>query len=135
LSKATEYIRHLEKRNEALLGKNGIMQARIAAFEKFVVAGSMDDPDPQQPPMPMQHGHDGYLHGINSKMPPYGSSAPAGMVPVPEDKQLIISAPMADHPSQFNGAPNPRIFQQENLEPDALCANPTHCQYVLPPLP
>ncbi|CAI4220000.1 unnamed protein product [Parascedosporium putredinis] len=39
LSKATEYIRHLEKRNNRLLDENHAMQQRIAAFEKLFMAG------------------------------------------------------------------------------------------------
>ncbi len=41
LSKATEYIRHLEKRNNRLAEENRNMQSRIAAFEKLFMAGAI----------------------------------------------------------------------------------------------
>jgi hypothetical protein len=84
LSKATEYIRHLEMRNKALLNENRTMQARIAAFEKFLVAGALDESVPQQPPMLMQHRHDGYSHVVNLPMPSDDNLAPLGVSPLPE---------------------------------------------------
>ncbi|OBT67881.1 hypothetical protein VE03_02592 [Pseudogymnoascus sp. 23342-1-I1] len=41
LSKATEYIRHLEKRTKRLAEENESMKARLAAFEKLFLSGSM----------------------------------------------------------------------------------------------
>ena len=42
LSKAAEYIRHLEKRIDRLVDENSAMQARNAAFEKLFMAGTMN---------------------------------------------------------------------------------------------
>ena len=48
LSKATEYINHLEKRNKRLAEENTYMKGRIDAFEKLFMAGSMGlNPAPQ----------------------------------------------------------------------------------------
>jgi len=48
LSKATEYINHLEKRNKRLAEENMYMKGRIDAFEKLFLAGSMGlNPAPQ----------------------------------------------------------------------------------------
>ncbi|TAQ90323.1 hypothetical protein B7494_g1396 [Chlorociboria aeruginascens] len=41
LSKATEYIRHLEKRNSRLQEENTSMKVRINAFEKLFLSGSL----------------------------------------------------------------------------------------------
>ncbi|TDZ25465.1 Sterol regulatory element-binding protein 1 [Colletotrichum orbiculare MAFF 240422] len=93
LSKATEYIRHLEKRNNRLLDENNVMQARINAFEKLFMAGAMNGAmSPlQQPPTPMQYPQDQY---INTPIgTPRGEAQ--GMIPVPEDMKRIISAQMA----------------------------------------
>ncbi|KFY15456.1 hypothetical protein V492_01974, partial [Pseudogymnoascus sp. VKM F-4246] len=53
LSKATEYIRHLEKRSKRLAEENESMKARVAAFEKLFLSGSMGfnmTPDLTPPP-------------------------------------------------------------------------------------
>ncbi|KAI5455579.1 hypothetical protein BGZ63DRAFT_398154 [Mariannaea sp. PMI_226] len=44
LSKATEYIWQLEKRVKQLLDENDAMEARIAAFEKLLMAGAFNEP-------------------------------------------------------------------------------------------
>jgi len=41
LSKATEYINHLEKRVNRLQEESSNLRARIAAFEKLFMAGAM----------------------------------------------------------------------------------------------
>ncbi|KAH6688264.1 sterol regulatory element binding protein Sre1 [Plectosphaerella plurivora] len=95
LSKATEYIRHLEKRNNRLLDENHAMQSRIAAFEKLFMAGAMTGAmsPMQQPPTPMQYPQDPYIS------PPIGTPQEGqqaqGLMPVPEDMKRIISAQMA----------------------------------------
>ncbi|ELR02793.1 hypothetical protein GMDG_05730 [Pseudogymnoascus destructans 20631-21] len=53
LSKATEYIWHLEKRSKRLAEENESMKARVAAFEKLFLSGSMGfnmTPNPTPPP-------------------------------------------------------------------------------------
>ncbi|PON19977.1 hypothetical protein TGAM01_v211154 [Trichoderma gamsii] len=60
LSKATEYIRDLEKRNNRLLDENGAMHQRIAAFEKLFMAGAMNGSIPSmQQHTSMQYPQDG----------------------------------------------------------------------------
>ncbi|KAF3810158.1 Sterol regulatory element-binding protein 1 [Colletotrichum gloeosporioides] len=119
LSKATEYIRHLEKRNNRLLDENSAMQNRIAAFEKLFMAGAMNGAmSPlQQPPTPMQYPQDQY---INTPIgTPRGESA-QGMIPVPEDMKRIISAQMASGqpypvPQQaYRG--NPALMRQQQIQ-------------------
>ncbi|KAK1963118.1 helix-loop-helix DNA-binding domain-containing protein [Colletotrichum sublineola] len=120
LSKATEYIRHLEKRNNRLCEENSAMQARISAFEKLFVAGAMNGAmSPiQQPPTPMQYPQDQY---INTPIgTPRGESA-QGMIPVPEDMKRIISAQMAvgqPYPVPQQGyRGNPNLIRQQQIQP------------------
>ncbi|GKT77437.1 sterol regulatory element binding protein sre1 [Colletotrichum tofieldiae] len=119
LSKATEYIRHLEKRNNRLCDENSAMQARISAFEKLFVAGAMNGAmSPlQQPPTPMQYPQD---HYINTPIgTPRGESA-QGMIPVPEDMKRIISAQMAvgqPYPVPQQGyRGNPTLMRQQQIQ-------------------
>ncbi|RAL63510.1 hypothetical protein DID88_003930 [Monilinia fructigena] len=58
LAKATEYIKHLEKRNSRLQDENNQMKTRISAFEKLFVSGSMGFGPIQQPMNPYQYAQD-----------------------------------------------------------------------------
>ncbi|RDA93921.1 hypothetical protein CP533_4545 [Ophiocordyceps camponoti-saundersi (nom. inval.)] len=99
-TKATEYIRHLEKRNSRLSDENDVMKARIEAFEKLIVAGamngSMSNPM-QQPPTPMPFSQENQQQFANPSMATTqdSNSDPPGMIDVPEDMKRIISAQMA----------------------------------------
>ncbi|EXL78490.1 hypothetical protein FOPG_07397 [Fusarium oxysporum f. sp. conglutinans race 2 54008] len=118
LSKATEYIRHLEKRNNRLLDENGAMQARIAAFEKLFMAGAMNGAiSPlQQPPTPIQYAQDAqqFVGGPSQD----GNAQPGGMIQVPDDMKRIITQQMASgqpYPvpqQQFRGG-NPALIRQQ----------------------
>ncbi|XP_044719187.1 helix-loop-helix DNA-binding domain-containing protein [Hirsutella rhossiliensis] len=70
LSKATEYIRHLEKRNGRLMDENSAMKERIAAFEKLFMAGAMNGSisPMQHPPTPMQYPQESQQQFANSPM-------------------------------------------------------------------
>ncbi|KAF5606929.1 myc-type bHLH transcription factor [Fusarium subglutinans] len=121
LSKATEYIRHLEKRNNRLLDENGAMQARIAAFEKLFMAGAMNGAiSPlQQPPTPIQYAQDTqqFVGGPSQD----GNAQPGGLIQVPDDMKRIISQQMASgqpYPvpqQQFRGG-NPALIRQQQLQ-------------------
>ncbi|KAF7544494.1 hypothetical protein G7Z17_g9914 [Cylindrodendrum hubeiense] len=124
LSKATEYIRHLEKRNNRLLDENTAMQARIAAFEKLFMAGAMNGAiSPlQQPPTPIQYAQDSQQFvGSPMSASPDGSAAPAGMIQVPDDMKRIISAQMAAGqpypvPQQPYRGGNPAVIRQQQIQ-------------------
>ncbi|KAI9734113.1 MAG: hypothetical protein M1818_006684 [Claussenomyces sp. TS43310] len=83
LSKATEYIRHLEKRNTRLADDNAAMKARIAAFEKLFMSGAMGvNPVPQN--MPTRYAQEPYMPTpVNGQITP--GVSPQGMIEVPED--------------------------------------------------
>ncbi|KAI2617810.1 hypothetical protein GGR54DRAFT_198271 [Hypoxylon sp. NC1633] len=123
LSKATEYIRHLEKRNLRLVDENSAMQQRIAAFEKLFMAGAMNGAvSPLQqgpPPTPIQYSQEpnGYA---NSTMGTSGRTEPQGMIQVPDDMKRIIAAQLAagqpySVPQQpFRG--NPALIRQQQIQ-------------------
>lgn len=124
LSKATEYIRHLEKRNNRLLDENNAMQARIAAFEKLFMAGAMNGSisSHQPPPAQMQFPQDGQSF-LQSPISPENGETLAGMIQVPDDMRRILAAQMATGqpypvgPQQaaFQGA-NPAIVRQQQIQ-------------------
>jgi len=124
LSKATEYIRHLEKRYSRLQEENTAMRARISAFEKLFMAGAMNGSmaPSQPPPTPIQFG------GKNAQPKEFSSvktstepstSSPAGMIQVPDDMKRILAAQMASNqpygvPQQpFRGGPQTLLQQQQ----------------------
>ncbi|KAK8085035.1 sterol regulatory element-binding protein cleavage-activating protein [Apiospora hydei] len=98
LSKATEYIRHLEKRNNRLMEENSTMQARIAAFEKLFLSGAMNgslspiQQQPQQSPPAYITDSRGYT---NSPMATPGTGDSQGMIQVPDDMKRILAAQLA----------------------------------------
>ncbi|KAM0251678.1 hypothetical protein ACHAQJ_008092 [Trichoderma viride] len=138
LSKATEYIRHLEKRNNRLLDENGVMHQRIAAFEKLFMAGAMNGSIPsmqQQQPTPMQYPQDGQPQQQSQQSqqqqqqpqmapspleaPQEAGGVPTGMIEVPEDMKRILSAQMASGqpypvPQQLF-RPNPAVVGQQQI--------------------
>ncbi|POR35204.1 Sterol regulatory element-binding protein 1 [Tolypocladium paradoxum] len=125
LSKATEYIRHLEKRNNRLADENLAMKDRIAAFEKLFMAGAMNGSiNPMQPPpTPMQYPQDNRQQFANSPMAATQDGDPntTGMINVPDDMKRIISAQMAvgqpyPVPQQpFRGG-NPAVIRQQQIQ-------------------
>jgi hypothetical protein len=122
LSKATEYIRHLEKRNNRLIDENSTMQARIAAFEKLFMAGAMNGAmnSMQHPPTPVQYPHDAQPYMNTPMATPRTGESPAGMVPVPDDMKRILSAQMAagrPYPVQQQSyQPNPALIRQQQIQ-------------------
>lgn len=123
LAKATEYIRHLEKRNNRLIDENSSMQARIAAFEKLFMAGAMTGqlPNPlQQPPTPVQYPQDAMPY-MNTPVATTRGPDPAGMIPIPDDiKRILASQQMnAGRPYPVPGQQfqqNPAMIRQQQLQ-------------------
>ncbi|CAK7568033.1 MAG: Clr6 histone deacetylase associated PHD protein-2 Cph2 [Sporothrix epigloea] len=130
LSKATEYIRHLEKRNTRLLDENSQMQQRISAFEKLFMHGALShansmSPMAQQSPMGMPFAAsqpDAAMAAFMGTTPlstPRGAD-PAGMIPVPEEMKRILQAqaaagrpyPVPQQPFQAS----PAIIRQQQIQ-------------------
>ncbi|KAG6241641.1 hypothetical protein E4U23_007164 [Claviceps purpurea] len=126
LSKATEYIRHLEKRNNRLMEENSAMQARISAFEKLFMSGAMNGSiSPMQHPLtPIQYAQDTSQQFSNSPMqtPQLGGNpAAAGLIQVPDDMKRIISAQMAvgqpyPVPQQMYRGTAPAVIRQQQIQ-------------------
>ncbi|KAK0709603.1 hypothetical protein B0T26DRAFT_654433 [Lasiosphaeria miniovina] len=122
LSKATEYIRHLEKRNNRLLDENTSMQARITAFEKLFMAGALTGqlPNPlQQPPTPVQYPHDAAF--MNTPMQVPRGPEPAGVIPIPDDMKRILASQQlnAGRPYPVPAQPfgqNAALFRQQQIQ-------------------
>ena len=81
LSKATEYIRHLEKRNKRLQEELTTMKGRVESYEKMAITGPMS-----------LHGNLGTPDGSRYHEDPFStqhslpmSGPPQGMIPVPEN--------------------------------------------------
>ncbi|KAI1309279.1 helix-loop-helix DNA-binding domain-containing protein [Xylaria venustula] len=122
LSKATEYIRHLEKRNSRLVDENTAMQQRIAAFEKLFMSGAMNgaiSPHQQHaPPTPTTYPQE----STTFAPAPMGTSRPdpQGMIQVPDDMKRIIAAQLAagqPYPvPQQTFRPNPALVRQQQIQ-------------------
>ncbi|KAI0408418.1 helix-loop-helix DNA-binding domain-containing protein [Xylaria palmicola] len=123
LSKATEYIRHLEKRNSRLMDENAAMQQRIAAFEKLFMSGAMNgtiSPHQQHaPPTPTTYSQEPTTFAPS----PMGASSrpdPPGMIQVPDDMKRIIAAQLAagqPYPvPQQTFRPNPALIRQQQIQ-------------------
>jgi hypothetical protein len=86
LSKATEYINHLEKRNKRLQEENAEQKARLAAFETLFRSGSMGF----NPAPPMASAFQ-YPPDYSTPGPSPGSVDPQGMIHVPDDIRRLQS--------------------------------------------
>jgi hypothetical protein len=140
LSKATEYIRHLEKRNNRLIDENSAMHQRIAAFEKLFMAGAMNGSmngsvPPMQQPTPTQYPQDGQTPQQSQQQqqqqlsqmapspmdnPQENNGMPTGLIEVPEDMKRILSAQMNNQPypvPQQLFRPNPTVVGQQQIRP------------------
>ncbi|CAK7211145.1 Clr6 histone deacetylase associated PHD protein-2 Cph2 [Sporothrix curviconia] len=130
LSKATEYIRHLEKRNTRLQDENGQMQQRISAFEKLFMHGALSNANAMSPmaqpsPVGMPFGAsqpDAAMAAFMGNTPlatPRGAD-PVGMIPVPEDMKRILQAqaaagrpyPVPQQPFQAT----PAVIRQQQIQ-------------------
>ena len=135
LSKATEYIKHLEKRNNRLIEEINSMQARIATFEKLFMAGAMTGqlPNPLQQTQPMQFNpaSNPYMNNMNgmnmtamnTPMATPQDANPPGMIPIPEDMKRIITAqqlnagrPYPVPPAAAHFVQNPALLRQQHIQ-------------------
>lgn len=103
LSKATEYIRHLEKRNKRLNEEVDSLKARLESYDKFAM----------MTPNPMANAV-GTPDGMRFQEDPFAAAAARGqpvtqaqgMIPVPENiSNLQAMASQSHYASQQNGYP------------------------------
>jgi hypothetical protein len=81
LSKATEYIRHLEKRNKRLQDEVNALKGRLDSYEKLAISGPMGIHSSVGTPDTSRYQDDPFA-------PPPGmtmSGPPQGMIPVPDN--------------------------------------------------
>ncbi|KAF2122946.1 hypothetical protein BDV96DRAFT_482051 [Lophiotrema nucula] len=94
LSKATEYIRHLEKRNKRLQDEVNALKQRMDSYEKMAMSAPMAIHGSVSTP-------DGTRYSEDPFGPPSGlpvSGPPQGMIPVPESMaQLHRGLPQQPH--------------------------------------
>ncbi|KAF2502386.1 hypothetical protein BU16DRAFT_554447 [Lophium mytilinum] len=116
LSKATEYIRHLEKRNKRLADELQACKARLDNMEKIAMSGppmgmsnvAIHTPDG------MQYHHDPFDH-MQRRTP--ASGPPQGMIPVPESIANLHRgmanqphyAPQGGYPTYSNAPQRPGV--------------------------
>ncbi|OMP87900.1 Sterol regulatory element-binding protein 1 [Diplodia seriata] len=103
LSKATEYIRHLEKRNKRLNEEVDTLKARLESYDKF----AMMTPNPMAQavgtPDGMRYQEDPFAAAAARGQP---VSQAQGMIPVPESiTNLQAMASQSHYGSQANGYP------------------------------
>ncbi|KAI2633228.1 hypothetical protein GGS26DRAFT_582142 [Hypomontagnella submonticulosa] len=124
LSKATEYIRHLEKRNLRLVDENSAMQQRIAAFEKLFMAGAMNGTvSPLQqatPSTPIQYSQEPNAYP-SAAVAAQGQSNAQGMIQVPDNMKRILAAQIATGqqysvPQQQFRAGNSAMMRQQQIQ-------------------
>ncbi|KAF2126933.1 hypothetical protein P153DRAFT_368955 [Dothidotthia symphoricarpi CBS 119687] len=97
LSKATEYIRHLEKRNKRLQDEVTALKGRVESYEKLAMSGSMSMHAAVGTPDNARYHKEPYTptHGMPMSGPPQG------MIPVPDN----IAALQRGLPPQSHYAP------------------------------
>jgi hypothetical protein len=81
LSKATEYIRHLEKRNKRMQDELTTLKTRLESYEKMAISGPMALHGGVGTPDGSRYQEDPFMqsHGLSMGGPPQG------MIPVPEN--------------------------------------------------
>lgn len=111
LSKATEYIRHLEKRNKRLQEEVVTLKGRLDSYEKMAISGPVALHGHVGTPDGSRYHEDPFAH--HAAMPPQ-SAPPQGMIPVPESMASLHRglppqphyAPQAGPYHQYSNAPN-----------------------------
>lgn len=83
LSKATEYIRHLEKRNKRLQDEVVTLKGRLDSYEKMAISGPMALHGHIATPDGSRYHDDPFAHHP-SMVPSAASGPPQGLIPVPE---------------------------------------------------
>ncbi|KAI4639642.1 hypothetical protein J4E93_008996 [Alternaria ventricosa] len=81
LSKATEYIRHLEKRNKRLQDELNTMKGRVESYEKMAISGPITLHGTVSTPDGSRFHKDPFTPTHSMPM----SGPPQGMIPVPEN--------------------------------------------------
>ena len=81
LSKATEYIRHLEKRNKRMQDEINALKTRMENYEKMAISGPITIHGNMSTPDSTRYADDPFTPSHNMPM----AGPPQGMIPVPEN--------------------------------------------------
>ncbi|KAF2014803.1 hypothetical protein BU24DRAFT_423709 [Aaosphaeria arxii CBS 175.79] len=114
LSKATEYIRHLEKRNKRLQEEVGTLKGRLDSYEKMAISGPMALHGSVGTPDGSRYHDDPFAHHAAMQQ----AGPPQGMIPVPESMANLHRG----LPPQPHYAPQAAAYQQYSNGP----GRPTH---------
>ncbi|KAI9830121.1 MAG: hypothetical protein M1819_005798, partial [Sarea resinae] len=96
LSKATEYIRHLEKRNKRLGDENVALKIRLNAFEKLAMTGSIGVNNGGVPSNGMRYQGDPFAEAAaHSQTGTQG--VPQGLIQVPESMRRLHAGQVQQH--------------------------------------
>ena len=113
LTKAIEYIHHLEKRNAYLEGANSTLQKRTVHIAKELEVDEVDVDETKS-------GSPGNEHHESQKLFAASTTAtdePIGMIPVPEDMRRLRDAvpPQAHYADQYHPKANPENLASGRL--------------------
>jgi hypothetical protein len=104
LSKATEYIRHLEKINRRYKEEIKTLKGRLQSYENMAITGPISLHGPVSPPEAARYQEEFY-HNQQMMQPPVTGPV-QGMIPVPEN---IVNL-RRSHPPQPHYAPQPGAY-------------------------
>ena len=101
LSKATEYIQHLENRNKRLALENGTLKARLDSYDKVALSAPMGLSRAASTPDGARFADDPFAaHGLVASP----GAGPQGMIPVPENiANLHRAVPPQQHYAPQSG--------------------------------
>ena len=114
LSKATEYIQHLEKRNKRMADENAALKARNQALEKMQITAPMANPSASAVSTPDAHRFQDDIFSRTPGGPLANQHPPQGMIPVPENianlRLVQQSAPYSVGPQHgYSAYPNGQV--------------------------
>jgi hypothetical protein len=120
LSKATEYIRHLEKRNDRLRNENDSLKSRLNQLEKMAIAGPIIVPSTVTTPNGMPFQDDMFPQTPTSAAM---SQPPQGLIPIPENMANLRRVQM-QHQASYANSPQSGYPAYSQAQPGSLRGGP-----------
>jgi hypothetical protein len=116
LSKATEYIRHLEKMNKRQKEEIQTLKGRLQSYENMAITGQISLHGSASSPEGSRYQEDAFYH-VPPMMQQAVSGPPQGLIPVPESMANLHRnhppqphyAPQSGVYTPFTGAPRPGV--------------------------
>ncbi|KAF2278786.1 uncharacterized protein EI97DRAFT_219233 [Westerdykella ornata] len=107
LSKATEYIRHLEKRNKRLMEEINTLKSRLDSYERMATTGFLPLGG-AGPTADGRYHEDSFASHVPPMMQQPVTAPPQGLIPVPHDMASLHRG----HPAQAHYAPQHGSYAQ-----------------------